>query len=198
MKDDKKMEVFSVENVDDGYIINVDKMFYIARKIDPNTLIKKTVNDDKGIIKDDKGIIVKNGAGVYLFVISNDVKRFNCKSFNKEVTGIFRVSGKFEKHTVGVPPFNFEKTKRINLGKDYLFYVGNKKKDVLGRIKEHWNKDKITNTVSLKLGFKSRKFIKKSLDVYVILESDNDSINSFDGGNIEKKIRDRYGTYFGN
>ncbi|MBR2302311.1 MAG: hypothetical protein IKA42_00740, partial [Clostridia bacterium] len=77
--------------------------------------------------------------------------------------------------------------------KDCVFYVGSAGQ-ICSRLKEHWNNNKINNCVSLKLGFNSRKYVKKYLKVYVILSTENNNMNY---KQVEKDIRNEYGAAFG-
>lgn len=76
---------------------------------------------------------------------------------------------------------------------DCLFYVGSDN-EVISRIKQHWTTDKFNGCTSLKLGFKSRQWIKEYLKIFVISEQFNSDL---DCKTLEKEIRSQYGVAYG-
>ena len=77
--------------------------------------------------------------------------------------------------------------------KDCLLYVGTDK-EVVSRIRQHWTTMKFNGCTSLKLGFKSRQWIKDYLKVFVILKESNPGL---DRKSLEKAIRLQYGAAYG-
>lgn len=158
-----------------------NNLVYKIKEIDKSTLEKSI-----GVIDVNKNAI-DNKAGVYIFVLEKELPFFNKNLFNREVTGIFFDNFCPVIKTMGVPPFKSKPKK------DCVFYVGSAGQ-ICSRLKEHWNNNKINNCVSLKLGFNSRKYVKKYLKVYVILSTENNNMNY---KQVEKDIRNEYGAAFG-
>lgn len=152
------------------------------------TSSKKELDNKK--VKDNNGNAIQ-GQGVYLFVINKKLN-FNIDFFNKEVTGIFFKDGCSYSKKIGVPPYN-DSDKILKEG--HIFYVGTAGQ-VNSRLIEHWHNDKINGCCSLKLGLKSRNWIKKFLDIYYI-SNDDITANKTTRGKLEKAIRDDYGSYMG-
>lgn len=163
-------------------IIKIANIGYKIIEVNKDTLSKRQAEDVYG----NK---ILNTAGVYIFISDKDFPNFNINYFNSEVTGVFVSQYQPIIRTMEVPPFN-EKPK-----KGCLFYVG-RDTHVISRIKEHWKTAKLNGCTSLKLGFASRKWIKKFLKVYAIT-SCADKSKSLDYKQLEKDIRNEYGATFG-
>ena len=129
-------------------------------------------------------------SGVYIFVVKRNFI-LNLIKFFSEVTGMF-----FNENVIAlsdhclVPPYNGScKNGKHHLKKDCVFYIGSSK-DIGGRIYDHLTSRTYKSPTSLKLGFKFREEIKDNLDLYYC-----EVKNSY--RNLEKNIRDEYGSYFG-
>lgn len=128
--------------------------------------------------------------GVYVFVVKKDFC-LNLVKFFSEVTGMFFGENEIllSDHCF-VPPYNGAcKDGKHRLKKDHVFYIGSSK-DVGARIYEHLTSNTLKSPTSLKLGFKLRGKEKNKLDLYFC---EVDKIYR----DLEKDIRNQYGSYFG-
>lgn len=123
-------------------------------------------------------------SGTYLFVVKRNFE-IDKHIFMKEVIGEFRT---FEDKTysidVGVPPCNFS-GRKIKCQRGEILYVGSAK-DIYGRLTQHLFSKSITRNVSLKLGFRTRQYIKKYVDIYYTTKLKD-----------EKEMRKQYGCIIG-
>lgn len=165
--------------------ITINNINYNIEEIDTSTLIKAKGQIVKTISKSK----VFNSKGVYIFVLKSSLINFNINYFSSEITGVFFKQKCPYTKEIGVPPF-VEKPQ-----KDCIFYVGSAGQ-IVSRLKEHWNNEKINGCSSLKLGFKSRKWIRDFLKVYIITSCCNKNL-PFDHKQLEKDIRNIYGAAFG-
>ncbi|MBR2375818.1 MAG: hypothetical protein IKA88_05980 [Clostridia bacterium] len=121
--------------------------------------------------------------GVYIFVMTKDIRAFNPDKFNK-------ISCK------NIPPLgsweNGQRKYKYNLKKGQIFYIGSNENDCDGRCFQHINCSTDTGNANLRLAYKRRKFIKKYLRVLFI-----DCSISQDEKVIEKNIRKTYFSFFG-
>ena len=175
------MKPFQIQSTNNA--IGINNANYNIIEVDVSTL------GNKQALQPGTKTPIKNTKGVYIFISEKDFPKFNINYFNSEVTGIFFKQNRPYVKEVGVPPF-IETPQE-----DCIFYVGRADK-VISRIKEHWNNDKINGCKSLKLGFTSRKWIKKFLKVYVIT-SCVDGGKKLDNKQLEKDIRAEWGSAFG-
>ena len=128
-------------------------------------------------------------SGIYIFVTKNKFKMAS-SVFYKEVTGVFQKNNTEYRAIVSVPPYNGALNEgELIFDKDKIFYIGSAC-SIKSRICEHWNSEKINNTTSLKLGFSSRKPVKKHLKLYYICIEKGYR-------KIESALRKEYGSYFG-
>lgn len=162
-----------------GGKICIANVYYEINEINTKTLQNKTTSDICGNQIDNK-------SGVYVFVVNRDISNFNIKYFNSEITGVFFKKNCPYTKEIGVPPFI------KNPQKDCIFYVGSARQ-IVSRLKEHWNNEKINGCCSLKLGFQTRKWIRDFFKVYVIY----DEGETKDNKTLEKEIRQEYGSSFG-
>lgn len=169
--------------------INIGEQLNIkVNKVDYE-VVKAEFDESKQSVIDANTENKITGGGVYMFVLNADVPNFDINKFNREVTGIFFDNVGPYCVVSNVPPYLGAKLKN-----EYLFYVGKSKGDLNQRIKEHWTCAKMTGNASLKLGFKSREWIREHLNIYVILDPKD---NTMDVGKLESQIRDEYGSVFG-
>lgn len=121
--------------------------------------------------------------GVYIFVITNDIKRFNLSRFN-------RISCK------NIPPLgkwaSAKRSRFYSLKKDQIFYVGSNKNDCIGRCFSHINCGNDSRNDNLRLKYKKRKFMKRFLKL-VFIPCDDFT----DEKQVEKDIRNTYFVFLG-
>lgn len=175
------MKPFQIQSTNNA--IGINNVNYNIIEVDVSTL------GNKQALQTGTKTPIKNTKGVYIFISEKDFPKFNINYFNSEVTGIFFKQNRPYVVEVGVPPF-IETPQ-----KDCIFYVGSAGQ-IISRLKEHWNNDKINGCTSLKLGFPSRKWIKTFLKVYIITSCVNPN-DTFNHKQLEKDIRTQYGASFG-
>lgn len=129
---------------------------------------------------------IKKIKGVYVFVAKEKFE-FDLEYFNSEVTGKFCIDGKTMMVTVSVPPCN-KKESKFTVNQGDVFYVGSAD-DIKGRVNYHLNCREINNTVALKLGFNTRKYVKRKLKIYYYETEEKKKL--------EKSIRKKYDVIFG-
>lgn len=126
-------------------------------------------------------------SGVYV-ISAKEAFNIDKKAFDYEVTGTFkRLDGTTVKRRCSVPPWNKALKKqngKVSVAAGQIFYVG-KASDLGARLYGHLMGNRITNYVSLKLGFKSRKIYLDYLEVHYYCCSTK--LN----GLIEARIRDK-------
>ena len=176
------MKPFQVQS---NNTILIKDIAYNIEEIDKSTLS----TSGNSTVTTTSNSIINNIKGVYIFVLDRSISNFSKNHFDREVTGVFFKRNCPYTKEVGVPPF-IEAPKP-----NCIFYVG-RAGQIVSRLKEHWNNDKINGCTSLKLGFTTRKWIKEFLKVYVIT-SICDSMYAFDYKQLEKDIRAEYGSAFG-
>lgn len=157
------------------------------------TSIKKdTWEIEHGYEKKELGAIEKS-YGVYVFVLEKDFE-YKRKMFEKEVTGKYKVYDENIKkyinivHSCATAPNFPDKTKILKA--NHIVYIGSAQ-DLHGRVNEHLTSNKINNTVSLKLGFVTRKEMKDCIVIYVKLCKKEDYKRE------EARLQGKYNYYFG-
>lgn len=170
------------------------KQFIVCKnKVKVNSVQYDVINIE--IEKSKDGILVPHSnknikkAGVYIFVLKRDCENFNLKEFSKEVTGTYyKNNGDPYLVETSVPKINYKNISKLESGN--ILYVG-KKGNIYSRVREHMVSNTINGNASLKLGFKSREYIKEYINIFAII------MNNKDNSNLEQDIRKNFGTYFG-
>jgi hypothetical protein len=134
--------------------------------------------------------------GVYVFVVNKENNLILEDNFFKE-TYIYREVKQDEYECVGsissklkCNPDRRPGDAEVTLEDKKVFYCG-RSDDLFSRTKEHLTNDTYSGTMSLKLGFGSRKWVRKHLKCFIVL------LNISKRKQLEKYIHNTYGTYFG-
>ena len=139
---------------------------------------------------------LKSFKGVYIFVINSENDVVLTDDFFDD-TYVYKKINECKYNYIGTIASSFRSNPKrkpgdgeVTLENKMVFYCG-RSDDIFSRTREHLISNNYSGTMSLKLGFEKRKWILDYLKCYVILIDENKRAD------IEKYIRDKYNSYFG-
>jgi hypothetical protein len=139
---------------------------------------------------------MKSFKGVYIFVVNKKNKLVLDDDFFKD-TYIYRKMADDKCQYIRTISSSYRLNKfrqpgdaAVTLDHERVFYCG-RSDTIIYRTNEHLSSDNYSGTMSLKLGFESRKWVREFLKCYFLL------IDDVSRADVEKDIKNIYGAYFG-